>query len=380
VLSVVTDHIHLSPDSAWATVVSTTDYYAFGLNMPGRTFQSEEYRYGFNGKEKDDEMKGSGNLYDFGARLYDPRLGRWLSVDPYETAYAFASPYNFALNTPIQAIDPDGYLVIFINGLRLWQGARDQYGPNIFGAQMGIQRQSFTSPDGLYNYWRTGVSDGQFEQNTFGRITDIAFAFMNRIQDYNSYFTSGSSYWNSQAVDREIEGARKAEQFHQMVQNGQIELANDETIKIVSHSQGGAHAHGFANRLLQYKDDNGNQLYNIEVIYNINPHQSSDIKPVSGVRTVTYQHFNDGISGTNAKFLGLPGLFLNGGSIIGEIPGAENIMRNIMGSGSDNPSVPAEGPAGNRSGHIVTDNDNFIFNIPSNQRGAVRIRQDRKGG
>jgi RHS repeat-associated protein len=50
--------------------------------MPGRTFNSSEYRYGFGGHEKDDEIKGEGNSLDFGARIYDPRLGRWLSVDP----------------------------------------------------------------------------------------------------------------------------------------------------------------------------------------------------------------------------------------------------------------------------------------------------------
>jgi RHS repeat-associated protein len=55
--------------------------YPFGMNMPGRTFNSSEYRYGFNGMEKDDEIKGEGNSLDFGARIYDPRLGRWLSEE-----------------------------------------------------------------------------------------------------------------------------------------------------------------------------------------------------------------------------------------------------------------------------------------------------------
>jgi RHS repeat-associated protein len=40
------------------------------------------YRFTFNGMEKDDEVKGVGNSLDFGARIYDSRLGRWLSVDP----------------------------------------------------------------------------------------------------------------------------------------------------------------------------------------------------------------------------------------------------------------------------------------------------------
>lgn len=93
-------------------IISLADYYAFGSQMPKRNASSNEYRYGFNGMEKDDEVKGNGNSYDFGARIYDPRIARWLSLDPLAAQYPFASPYNFVLNTPIQAIDPDGKKVI----------------------------------------------------------------------------------------------------------------------------------------------------------------------------------------------------------------------------------------------------------------------------
>ena len=68
--------------------------------------------------EKDDEIKGDrGTSYDFGARMYDTRVGRWSAVDPLAGKYPYASPYSFVLNSPIQSIDPDGRLVIFINGL-----------------------------------------------------------------------------------------------------------------------------------------------------------------------------------------------------------------------------------------------------------------------
>jgi RHS repeat-associated protein len=43
--------------------------------------------FGFNGKEKDDEVVGAGNSYDFDARMYNPRLGRWMSVDPSASKY-----------------------------------------------------------------------------------------------------------------------------------------------------------------------------------------------------------------------------------------------------------------------------------------------------
>ncbi len=92
-------------------VVSFNDYYAFGMLEPGRTVSSDEYRYGFNGMEKDDEVKGEGNSYDFGARMYDSRLGRWLSRDGMEAAYVPISTYSFALNNPIILIDNDGNII-----------------------------------------------------------------------------------------------------------------------------------------------------------------------------------------------------------------------------------------------------------------------------
>ncbi len=66
------------------------------------------YRYGFNGKEDDDEVKGEGNQYDYGFRIYDPRIAKFLSVDPLAQEYPWYTPYQFAGNTPIQAIDRDG--------------------------------------------------------------------------------------------------------------------------------------------------------------------------------------------------------------------------------------------------------------------------------
>ena len=66
------------------------------------------YRFGFNGKETDkgDEgMGGGGSTYDYGFRIYNPSLGRFLSVDPLFKSYAWYTPYQFAGNKPIIAID-----------------------------------------------------------------------------------------------------------------------------------------------------------------------------------------------------------------------------------------------------------------------------------
>jgi len=77
--------------------------------MPGRKYNSAEYRYGFNGKEKDDEGEfGSITNYDYGFRIYNPAIGRFLSVDPLTKGYPMLTPYQFASNSPIANIDLDG--------------------------------------------------------------------------------------------------------------------------------------------------------------------------------------------------------------------------------------------------------------------------------
>lgn len=76
--------------------------------MPGRNDNVGKYRFGFNGKESDDEIKGLKNSLNFDARIYDPRLGRFLSIDPDEQKYPYASPYLYASNCPIRLIDVNG--------------------------------------------------------------------------------------------------------------------------------------------------------------------------------------------------------------------------------------------------------------------------------
>ncbi len=73
-----------------ADVINAQDYYPFGMGMPGRSYTAAaagNYRYGFNGKENDNEVKGVGNEIDYGMRVYDPRAGRFMSVDPLTEKY-----------------------------------------------------------------------------------------------------------------------------------------------------------------------------------------------------------------------------------------------------------------------------------------------------
>jgi len=93
----------------YLTVENYYNYYPFGMMMPGRLGNgSEGYRYGFNGKEKDGEWNSGGAIYDYGFRIYDPRIAKFLSVDPLTRQYPELTPYQFASNTPIMFIDIDG--------------------------------------------------------------------------------------------------------------------------------------------------------------------------------------------------------------------------------------------------------------------------------
>jgi RHS repeat-associated protein len=90
-------------------ILSAQDYYPFGMvSRAALNPTNQHYRYGFNGKENDNDVKGYGNQQDYGMRIYDGRLGRFLSVDPIAKDYPELTPYQFASNRPIDGIDQDG--------------------------------------------------------------------------------------------------------------------------------------------------------------------------------------------------------------------------------------------------------------------------------
>ncbi|PWV55751.1 RHS repeat-associated core domain-containing protein [Chitinophaga sp. S165] len=108
VLATVSDKRWLQSGWYEADVRSAQEYYPFGMQMPGRGYNAGGYRYGFNGKENDNEVKGEGNQQDYGMRVYDPRLGKFLSVDPLGPKYPWNSSYAYAENDPVKFIDLDG--------------------------------------------------------------------------------------------------------------------------------------------------------------------------------------------------------------------------------------------------------------------------------
>ncbi len=90
-------------------IITASEYYPFGMISRTHTRSSfAVHKFGFNGKENDNLLKGIGGQQDYGMRVYDPRLARFLSLDPISSDFPFYTPYQFAGNKPIWAIDLDG--------------------------------------------------------------------------------------------------------------------------------------------------------------------------------------------------------------------------------------------------------------------------------
>jgi RHS repeat-associated protein len=89
------------------TIIEKSHYYPFGMRFyPESSSNSNAIAFRYNGKEYD-SMNGL-NHYDYGARFYDPALGRWHTPDPLAEKYFSLSPYCYAANNPIKFIDSDG--------------------------------------------------------------------------------------------------------------------------------------------------------------------------------------------------------------------------------------------------------------------------------
>ncbi|SHM74818.1 RHS repeat-associated core domain-containing protein, partial [Chryseobacterium polytrichastri] len=88
-------------------IVETNNYYPFGLLHNYALTTQNAYQYKYNGKELQEN-----GMYDYGARMYMPDLGRWGVVDPLAEKYRRWSPYNYAVNSPVRFIDPDGRFII----------------------------------------------------------------------------------------------------------------------------------------------------------------------------------------------------------------------------------------------------------------------------
>jgi RHS repeat-associated protein len=314
-----------------AQVMSVSDYYSFGSEIAERSYEVNNsiYRFSYSGHEKINEISGKGNQIDLGARYLDTRIGRISSIDPKAKEFPEISPYVYALNTPIRAIDPDGKLVIFVNGYRfptaLFKDIDDPLGTSRAIKRFFVGEKIYRKDE--FNYW--------------GKIDDM---FMKRIGDYNVVYADASSHGLSSAMYRYYRGKEAGEALLKKIQAGEIKLQTDEhgnvieSIKIVSHSQGGAYAAGISNVLTAAG-------YKVEVEYYIAPKQPSDIPQTKAERRVQYGSEKDIIA-------------------------PQSPMEGVEQGGPPEKEGPIQG-------HLLENYKN-IFNIQEEKKGYVAPRKDIK--
>jgi RHS repeat-associated protein len=108
--------VTFKPSGSSLTTTQVAEYYPFGYSyQPISPAGTNKYLY--NGKEIQNDVLTSTNLdwYDYGARFYDPQIGRWNEIDPLAEKTRRWSPYNYCVNNPLRFIDPDGMDIVTID-------------------------------------------------------------------------------------------------------------------------------------------------------------------------------------------------------------------------------------------------------------------------
>jgi RHS repeat-associated protein len=230
------------------TTTQRTEYTPFGVPYPQAVGDAGEQPFKFSGKEWD-RMHGL-NYYDFHARMYDPVLISFLTPDPLAEKYYGISPYVYCGNNPVNAIDPDGRKIVFVNG---YLG---------FGNPTG----GSTVRKGAHGSFVTGAQS-YFGDNTTPYFTDV------------EHGKASTASW------RHSKGYDYAKANYESIVEG---MADGETFKLVSHSMGGA----FSTGVQQYLEEQG---WTVESSVFINTFQSGNVKTQNNGSTfiIDYQNTND---------------------------------------------------------------------------------------
>jgi len=210
--------------------------------------EGEDYRFGFNGMEKDNEPKGLGNSLNFGARMLDTRLGRWLSRDNLSHLYPGVSDYTFALNSPIQGKDPDGNVVIFINGQHAGSGGKAAYWAGFDKLAMDrIGDHSARYVDGALGGWKntgTRAAEGAVLGSRLGGAVGGVGGAAIRV------ISSSNVSMKTRIAAGERQGMKDAASI---IAN----LSEGESIKVVTHSMGTGFSRGYVDGIMKYAKEHG---------------------------------------------------------------------------------------------------------------------------
>lgn len=159
--------------NADGTIEQASHYYPFG-GLFGESTNSSAQPYKYNGKELD--RTNGLDFYDYGARNYDAALAKWITVDPLCEKYVDTSPYVYCGNNPINAFDPDGRIIIFIDGTS--ESFKKNYNEAV----------SFLDKNDCNNFLSKIAND-----------PDVTL-YVGETQEKSSYFTSKDGnmaiYWN----------------------------------------------------------------------------------------------------------------------------------------------------------------------------------------
>ena len=253
-------------------ILSASNFTSFGFCMSEKNHSTPSYRYSFQGKEKNSEWnEGS---YDFGARIYDGRSGRWLAVDPKAFKLAAFSPYNFCNNSPIISVDPDGQFPILING-----------------------RVSNDGERASWKYWDKKVRE-TIKAKTGYYHSQFKYVDGDKGQMPSTRVEAGT-----------IKGKADAAAVYAILKASAVDGKITEQLQIFSHSRGGAFAAGYMDGLTaEVKKlaaaDNLGFAYGeeniIEYSVNLAPHQSNWIDQKTSKKNVNISHIGDPLSGDDA--------------------------------------------------------------------------------